>query len=69
MMALEISDFMIGRIVDGATADGSNMGAAMAPAAYDTIAKYFAETGKKPGKPGHLDNQTYQKIQDMIHEL
>jgi stage V sporulation protein AD len=29
--------------------DINNMGAAMAPAAYDTLVKYFMETGKNPG--------------------
>jgi stage V sporulation protein AD len=44
--------------------DMNNMGAAMAPAAYDTLTKYFEKTGKKPedfdlivtgdlGKEGH----------------
>ena len=39
-----ISEYMPGKIVDGATADGSNMGAAMSFAAADTILSYFAET-------------------------
>jgi len=44
---VEISDFMIGRIVDGATADGSNMGAAMAFAAAQSIIEYFKESEMK----------------------
>ncbi|MBQ7343536.1 MAG: stage V sporulation protein AD [Clostridia bacterium] len=43
-----ISDFMIGRIVDGATADGSNMGAAMSFAAAESIIEYFKESELKP---------------------
>lgn len=48
MSAVEISDFMIGRIVDGATADGSNMGAAMSFAAAQSLIEYFAESDMKP---------------------
>ena len=46
--AVEISDFMIGRIVDGATADGSNMGAAMSFAAAQSLIEYFTESDMKP---------------------
>ena len=45
---VEICDFMIGRIVDGATADGSNMGAAMSFAAAESIIEYFGESDLKP---------------------
>ena len=45
---VEISDFMIGRIIDGATADGSNMGAAMSFAAAESIIEYFRESNLKP---------------------
>lgn len=46
--AVEISDFMIGRIVDGATADASNMGAAMSFAAAESLIEYFSESELKP---------------------
>lgn len=46
--AVEISDFMIGRIVDGATADCSNMGAAMSFAAAHSLIEYFSESDMKP---------------------
>ena len=39
-----VKEYMVGKIVDGATSDGSNMGAAMAFSAADTILSYFAET-------------------------
>jgi stage V sporulation protein AD len=39
---------MVGKILDGATSDASNMGAAMAPAAADTLITYFKETGRRP---------------------
>ena len=45
---VEISDFMIGRIVDGATADASNMGAAMSFAAAESILEYFENSDMKP---------------------
>ncbi len=37
-----------GRIVDKGITDPNNMGAAMAPAAYDTLSAHFRETGRKP---------------------
>ncbi len=37
-----------GKIVDKGVKDPANMGAAMAPAAYDTIRTHLAETGRKP---------------------
>ncbi len=43
-----ISEFMIGKVVDGSTKDGSNMGGAMAFAAAESIISYFEETGYSP---------------------
>ena len=43
----EIADFMIGRIVDGATADAANMGAAMSFAAAQSIIEYFEHSEMK----------------------
>ena len=37
-----------GKIVDKGIKDAANMGAAMAPAAYSTIAAHFQDTGRKP---------------------
>ena len=37
-----------GRIVDKGITDAANMGAAMAPAAYDTLSAFFRETGTTP---------------------
>ncbi len=39
-----LTEYMPGKITDGATADGSNMGGAMAFAAADSILSYFSET-------------------------
>ena len=49
-----IADFMIGKIVDGATRDGSNMGAAMAFAAAESIIEYFAESEFRPRDFDHI---------------
>ena len=45
---VEVADFMVGRIVDGATADASNMGAAMSFAAAESIIEYFECSGMRP---------------------
>jgi stage V sporulation protein AD len=37
-----------GRIVDWGVTDANNMGAAMAPAAYDTLQAHFNDTGRGP---------------------
>lgn len=43
-----VADVTIGRIVDLGITDANNMGAAMAPAAADTLISYFADTGTAP---------------------
>jgi stage V sporulation protein AD len=44
----QVVEVMLGRMIDKGITDASNMGAAMAPAAADTILKYFRETGTNP---------------------
>ena len=39
---------MPGKVVDMGICDVSNMGAAMAPAALDTLVRFFAATGRRP---------------------
>ncbi len=39
----------VGRVVDLGSADPNDMGAAMAPAAADTIARHLEDTGRVPG--------------------
>ena len=39
-----LTEFMPGRIIDGAISDGANMGGAMAFAAYDSISSYLSQT-------------------------
>lgn len=45
---IKIKSGMIGKIVDGLTADASNMGCAMARAAFDTLYTYFSLSDKTP---------------------
>ena len=39
---------MVGRAIDSGVCDGSNMGAAMAPAAADTLLRFFADENESP---------------------
>ena len=41
---VSLTEYMPGRIIDGSTADGANMGGAMAFAAFDSIFTYFKES-------------------------
>lgn len=43
---IRVSDGVIGKICDGGITDANNMGAAMAPAAADTILRYFDHSGR-----------------------
>ncbi|MBR5266014.1 MAG: stage V sporulation protein AD [Clostridia bacterium] len=46
--AIMVTRAKIGKIVDLGVTDVSNMGAAMAPAAFDTINEFFKDTGTRP---------------------
>jgi len=39
---------LLGKIVDKGIKDANNMGAAMAPAAVDTLLAHFKDTGRNP---------------------
>ena len=43
-----VTHFTSGKIVDYGIKDANNMGAAMAPAAADTLAAHFKDTGRQP---------------------
>ena len=43
-----IDNFMVGKIVDGLSPDGANMGASMARAAFDSIYTYFSLSDERP---------------------
>ena len=45
---IKLSEGLIGRVKDGGITDANNMGAAMAPAAADTILRYLKETKTAP---------------------
>ncbi len=49
-----ISDVIIGRICDLGIKDAANMGAAMAPAAADTVAAFLCDTDTKPENYGMI---------------
>ena len=59
-----------GKIVDKGITDTNNMGAAMAPAAYDTLAAHFQDTGRGPdfydlivtGDLGKLGSELLQEL-------
>lgn len=43
-----VTHITTGKVVDRGIKDANNMGAAMAPAAYDTLAAHFQDTGRQP---------------------
>lgn len=47
-VAPRITAALVGRALDSGVKDGANMGAAMAPAAADTILRFFSLSGERP---------------------
>ncbi|MGN0172745.1 MAG: stage V sporulation protein AD [Acutalibacteraceae bacterium] len=45
---VHIEEICIGRVIDLGISDANNMGAAMAPAAADTLHRFFDDTGTRP---------------------
>lgn len=45
---IRVEEITIGKVIDLGVSDINNMGAAMAPAAWDTLRQYFADTGTGP---------------------
>ncbi len=65
-----INDGMIGKIVDGLTTDGSNMGAAMARAAYDSVYTYLSLSENKIEEIDAIFTGDLGKIgSDILREL
>ena len=68
---VKIKEGIIGKIVDGLTKDATNMGAAMARAAFDTIYTYFSLSDKKPSFfdliiTGDLGKYGSQILEDLL---
>ena len=61
-----VSAFMPGRIIDGATADGSNMGAAMSFAAAESIVSFFKESGESPKEYDYIVTGDLGKVGSKI---
>ncbi len=62
-----------GRILDAGVTDTSNMGAVMAPAACDTLAAHFSDTGREPdyydavitGDLGRVGSEIFRELLSM----
>ena len=61
-----ITHLTCGRIVDKGIKDVNNMGAAMAPAAYDTLSAFFRDTGTAPE---HYDLIVTGDLGELGHDL
>ena len=67
---LEITEYMPGRIVDGSTSDGANMGGAMAFAAFDRIRTYFEESGEDIRNIDRIITGDLGKVgSNILHDL
>ena len=65
-----ITEYMPGRIVDGSTSDGANMGGAMAFAAFDSISSYFGESGEHPSNLDLIVTGDLGRVgSDILREL
>lgn len=68
-----IKEVMFGISVNGGINDPNNMGAAMAPAAYNTLKRYFEESGKKPEDfdlilTGDLGNEGKKLLLELLQK-
>ena len=69
---IRLTHVTTGRIVDAGVADASHMGGAMAPAAFDTLAAHFQETGRKPEDydaifTGDLGALGHDLLEELFH--
>ena len=68
-----ITHATVGKIVDMGIKDSNNMGAAMAPAALDTLLTHFKDTGRKPsdydaiftGDLGHIGKEILIELSQL----
>lgn len=68
-----ITHVTCGKIVDQGITDPNNMGAAMAPAAYDTLRAYFADTHTSPADhdaifTGDLGELGHEIVMDLFRQ-
>lgn len=71
--SLRVTHITPGSVVDAGITDANNMGAAMAPAAYDTIRAHFRDTGRDFGDydavfTGDLGALGHDLLQDMLQK-
>ncbi len=67
---IRVKNATIGRIVDLGIADQNNMGAAMAPAASDTLKRFFMDTGTTPSDYDMIYTGDLGKIgSKLLYEL
>lgn len=71
--SIHIEEVCIGRVVDLGVTDLNNMGAAMAPAAYDTLRAYFADTHTGPADydaifTGDLGELGHEIVMDLFRQ-
>lgn len=62
---------LVGRMVDGGVADAANMGAAMAPAAADSLERWFSQSGERPTNydaiiTGDLGSEGSEILSDLL---
>ena len=68
--AVHVTEVMVGKIIDGATKDSSNMGGAMAFAAADSILSYFEDTGNDPRDFDYIVTGDLGKVgSDILGEI
>lgn len=67
---VKVVEAMAGRIVDGATADAANMGAAMAFAAADSIISYFNISNRSPAEFDYIVTGDLGRVgSDILAEI
>lgn len=67
----QVSEIMFGTVRDGGIKDINNMGAAMAPAAIDTLCTFFDKSGTRPSDydlivTGDLGYEGYSIVKDLM---
>ena len=67
---IEVASATVGKIVDKGVKDINNMGAAMAPAAYDTILTYFNDTKTTPNDYDRIFTGDLGQVgSELLHQL